>query len=98
MTMDHFWVQIGPFASNKNFFGKIINTIFIYLLNPFIVQNSKKFLQWIQSYKDVPFLDPKWVYLSKQNFFSEKPCSYHSCLSASQKNTEISLAKSHFWL
>ena len=96
----------------KLFLEKIINTIFIYLLTAFIVQSFKKFLQWIQSYEAMPFLDPKWLYLPKRDFFfTEKPCSYHSCLSTSQKlnsdinlimtfwglqNTEISLAKSHF--
>ena len=40
-------------------------------MTSFIVQNCKKFLQWIQSYEDAPFLDPKWAYLPKRNFFSE---------------------------
>ena len=53
-----------------NFF--LVQTIiitFIYLLALFIVQNLKKFLQWIQSYEDVPFLGPKWSICSKQMFF-----------------------------
>ena len=39
MNLRHFWIQNGPFAPNKTFFGKIIN--FIYLLSPFIVENFK---------------------------------------------------------
>ena len=66
--MHHFWTQNDPFAPSKNFLGNIINTIFIYLLAPFIVQNFKKFLEWIQSYEDAPFLDPKWAHLPKQDF------------------------------
>ena len=76
----------------------------------------KKFLRWIQSYEDAPFLDPKLPICPNKNFFRKpinKPCSFHSCLSTCQKsksyinllikywqlkNTEISLAESHFWL
>ena len=43
MRMRNFWVQNGPFAPNKHFLGKIINIIFIYLLNNFIVPNFKIF-------------------------------------------------------
>ena len=39
--MHHFGAQNGPFAPNKNFFGKNY-IIFIYLLAPFIVQNLKE--------------------------------------------------------
>ena len=49
------------------FFLKIINTIPIYLLAPFIVQNFKKFFHWIQSYEDVQFLAPKWPISPKKN-------------------------------
>ena len=85
MRIGHVWVQ-------DFFWGKIINIFFIYLLILFIVQSFKKFLQWIQSYEDVPFLDPKWVYLPKRVFFSEKPSSYHSCLFKSPKlNLDINL-------
>ena len=31
----------------------------MYLLAPFIVQNLKKSLTWIQSYKDAPYSDQK---------------------------------------
>ena len=37
---------------------KNIIITFIYLLAFFIVQNLKKFLKRIQSYKDAPFLRP----------------------------------------
>ena len=33
------------------------------------MQNLKKFLQQIQSYKDAPFLGPKWSICPKQIFF-----------------------------
>ena len=55
--MCHFWAQNGPFVLIGT---TIIN--FIYLLALFIVQNLKKFLQQIQSYEDVTFLDPKQFY------------------------------------
>ena len=35
----------------------------------FAVQNLKKFLQWIQSYEDAPFLGPEWYIYPKQIFF-----------------------------
>ena len=38
----------------------------MYLLAPF---HSAKFLVPIQSYEDVPFLDPKWPTCHKQKFF-----------------------------
>ena len=50
------------------FFLKTINTILIYLLAPFIVQNFKKFLQQIQSYEDVQLLGPKWPISPYDNF------------------------------
>ena len=59
----------GPFVMNKFFLVQTIIITFIYLLALFIVQNLKKFLQWIQSYDDVPFLDPKWSIYPKQFFF-----------------------------
>ena len=55
---------------NKIFLVQTIIIIFIYLLALFIVQNLKKFLQWIQSYEDVPFLGSKWsIYLKQKNSF-----------------------------
>ena len=66
--MCHFRAQNGPFVLNKIFSVQTIITL-IYLLALFIVQNSEKFLQSIQSYEDVPFLGPKWSICHKQNFF-----------------------------
>ena len=70
--MCHFRVQNGPFAPNKIFLVQTIIITFIDLLALFIVQNLKKFLQRIQSYEDMPFLDPKWSISSKQFFFLGK--------------------------
>ena len=96
----------------RTFLGKVVNTFSIYLLNPFIVQSFKRFLQWIQSYEDVPFWTQNGPICPNEVFFSEKPCSYHSFLCTCQKlnsdinllrtylrlkNTEISLAESYFW-
>ena len=69
--MCHFWTQNGPFVLNNIFLAQTFIITFIYLLALFIVQNLKKFLQWIQSYEDVPFLGPKWSICSKQMFFLE---------------------------
>ena len=54
---------------NKFFLVKTIIITFIYLLALFIVQNLKKFLQWIQSYEDVPILGPKWSICLKKIFW-----------------------------
>ena len=67
--MCRFWAQNGPFVLNKIFFVQTVIISFIYLLALFIVKNFKKFLQRIQSYEDVPFLDPKWSICLKQNVF-----------------------------
>ena len=52
MRMCYFWAQNCPFVLNKIYlvqtiimFWKIINTILIYLLAPFIVQNFKNIVQ-----------------------------------------------------
>ena len=66
--MYHFWAQNSPFVLNKIFLVQTIIITFIYLLTLFIVQNLKKFLLQIQSYKDVPFLGPKWSICPKQFF------------------------------
>ena len=65
------WPQDGPFSPNKNFLGKIINIVFIYLLAPFTVQNLKK-----KNFNADPELwcdifGPKMVHLPKQEFFLE---------------------------
>ena len=69
MTVCHFRAQNDPFVLNKFFLVQTIIITFIYLLALFTVQNLKKFLQWIQSYEDAPFLGPKWSIC--HNFFSE---------------------------
>ena len=59
MRKCHFQVQNGSFVLKKFFLVQTIIIIFIYLLALFMLQNLQKFLQLIQSYEDVPFLDPK---------------------------------------
>ena len=71
MRMCHFQVQNGSFVLNKIFLVQTIITTFIYLLAFFIVQNFKKILQQILSYKDVPFLGPKQSICPKHFFFLE---------------------------
>ena len=70
--MCHFRAQNVPFVMNKFFLLQTIIFTFIYVLALFIVQNLKKFLQWIQSYEDAPFLGPKWSACPKQKFFWKK--------------------------
>ena len=84
MRMCHFQAQNDPFVLNKIFLAQNITITFIHLLAFFIVENLKKFLQQIQSYKDVPFLGPKWSICSKQIFFwkiinSDPPISPIQC-------------------
>ena len=68
MRMCHFRAQNGLFVLNKIFLVQTIIITFICLLVLFIVQNSEKLLQRIQSY-DAPFLGPKWSICIKQIFF-----------------------------
>ena len=77
--MCHFRAQNGPLVMNKFFLVQAIIVTFIYLLALFTVQNFKKLLQWIPSYKDMPFLGPKWSICPKTNFFLEN-YQYHSHL------------------
>ena len=115
MRMHHFGAQNGPFAPNNFFFWKIINTILIYLLAPFIVENFTKILPEDPELWGCTIFGPKMTHFSKWDFFFffrkpvNEPCFFDSCLSTCQKsnllviywrlkNTEISLAKSHFWL
>ena len=82
---------------------------------PFALCKILRFLQQNQCSEDAPFLGPKWPIYPNDIFFAKlnKPWSFHSCLSTSQKsksdfnllmkywrlkNTEIILGKSHFWL
>ena len=67
--MCHFRAQNGQLVMNNFFLVQTIIVTFIYLLALFIVQNLKKLLQWIPSYKDMPFLDPKWSICPKTIFF-----------------------------
>ena len=50
------------------FLVQTIIITFIDLLALFTLQNLKKFLLWIQSYEDAPFLGPKWS-IAPNNFF-----------------------------
>ena len=101
-------------CSEQNFFWEIISIILIYLLALLIVQNFKKFfpadpelwgcaLFWSK-------MAPNDNFFRKP---LNEPCFFYSCLSTCQKsksdtnllvkywwlkNTEISLAESHFWL
>ena len=83
------------------FFWKIITTILIYLLAPFIVQNlKKKNLQRIQSYEDVQFMGPKWPISPNKNFFRKpvnQPCFFYSCLSTCQKSKSEILMIKEYW-
>ena len=49
----------------------------MYLLAPFILQNSKKKMEPIQSYGYVPFLGPKWPICPEQHFFGTKHYYFH---------------------
>ena len=99
------------------FLGKIINTILIYLLTHFNVQNLKKILPVYPELWGCTILGSKLTHFPKWEFVLNKPVNelffFHSCLSTCQKsksdvnpllkywrlkNTEISLAKRHFWL
>ena len=51
---------------------------FIYLLELFIVQNFKKFLQRIQNYHHALFLGSKWSICPKQIFFGILLLSFSS--------------------
>ena len=91
-------------CSEKFFFGTnhYYYVTFIYLLNLFIVQNLKKFLRRIQSYKDAQFLGPKWHISPNENFFRKpvsKPCFFHSYLSTCQKSkSDINLLLKYWQL
>ena len=63
--------QKWPTCPEQFFLVKTIIITFIYLLVLFIVQNLKKFLQWIPSYADVLFLGPKWSIYPQTIFLGE---------------------------
>ena len=67
--MCNFQAQNGPFVLNEFFLVQTIIITFIYLLALFIVQNLKKFLQWIQSHEDVPFLGQNGPFALSKCFF-----------------------------
>ena len=73
MTMCHFRAQNDPLVMNKIFLVQTIILTFFNLMALFIVQNLKKFFQWIQSYEDAQFLGPKWPISPNENFF-QKTC------------------------
>ena len=79
------------YLSEQIFLVQTIIT-FIYLLALFIVQNLKKFLQQIQNYEDVQFLDPIWPISPNENFFrkpvNESRFSY-SCLLHAKNQSQI---------
>ena len=86
--------QNGLFAQKKNFWGKIINIIFFYLLATFIVQNFKRFLRQIQSYEDAPFLDKNELLCRRKNFSREpvhEPCSFFYGYLHSKNQSQISI-------
>ena len=111
---------LGPkwsICPKQFFLGKIINTILIYLLTHFNVQNLKKILPVYPELWGCTILGSKLTHFPKWEFVLNKPVNepffFHSCLSTCQKsksdvnpllkywrlkNTEISLAKRHFWL
>ena len=65
MTMCHFRAQNDPLVMNKIFLVQTIIITFFNLMALFIVQNLKKFFQWIQSYEDAQFLGPKMTHFPK---------------------------------
>ena len=109
MRMHCSWVQNGPFAPNKSFFENYLYHSHVQNLKKIFQQiQSYKDVQllgpkWLISSNENFFLRKP----------VNKPCFFHSCLSTCQKsksdinllvkywrlkNTEISLAKSNFWL
>ena len=94
MRMRHFWAQNGPFAPNK-FFWKIIKITLIYLLAPFIAQNFLKILLVDPGLWGCAISGPKMRIFS-ENLLMSLVSFIHAYLYA-KNQTEISLAKSHFW-
>ena len=83
LRMHHFWARNGPFAPNKNIFGKLL--LFSSTYQPLsLCKILKIFFQRIQSYEDVQFLSPKWPIFPNEIFFRkhlDEPSFFHSCLS-----------------
>ena len=57
--MHHFWIQNDPLAL-KDIFRKTTNLILMYFLASWIMQNSKKSSEHIQSSENMSFLETKW--------------------------------------
>ena len=74
---------LGPkwsICPKQNFFGKIIKVILIYLLLPFIVQNSSSGSRVVRMHS----FGPKMAHFPNEIFFRKpvnEPCFFHSCLS-----------------
>ena len=67
-----FCTQNGPIAPNKNFFRKIVNINSMYLLDPSIMQNSKKFLGVDTDFWGCTIFGPKMAHLPQMSSFSDK--------------------------
>ena len=70
-AMHHFWVQNGLFPPNKDFFGKTVTIILMYLLALHIVQNFQKVLRTIQVMVTLHFWDQNGP-LARKATFKEK--------------------------
>ena len=85
MIICHFWAQKWDF-----FFRKNINTIFMYLLAPFIVQNFKNIRRANPKLWGCAIFRPKMACLLWKIIFLRKsiskPCRVHSCLSTCKKS------------
>ena len=72
MRMCHFQAQNGPFVMNT-FLGYKSFLLLSATYWPFsLCKMLKKFFQWIQSYKNVSFLGPKWFSSPKRKVFLKK--------------------------
>ena len=69
--MCHFGPKMVHLPQKKFFFWKIINTILIYLLDPFIVQNFKKVLPVDPGLRGCAIFGPKMAHFPNENFFSK---------------------------
>ena len=69
MRMLHFWTQNGSFVPNKSFLEKITNTIFIYLLTRFIMQNVFKIVTADPDLWGCTIYGPKIAHLGKADIY-----------------------------
>ena len=72
MRMCHFRAQNGPFVMNNFFWYKSLLLLSATYWPFSLCKMLKKFLQRIQSYKNVSFLGPKWFSCPKQKVFLKK--------------------------